>query len=296
MCLMKKRRNRFPKYLLPSLLFTAMLFSYSLTASAAVKDTDADGLTDQAEIQIYHTDPNNPDTDRDGVSDGQEVLNGTNPIDPSDSVPHAKNFSNPGILGAPEKFPWYFGRAAGILALILLTASVAFGLVMSSRAFLTIIPGADSYEFHRALSLASIIAVIVHFASFLFDGFIRLTFAEALVPYLFNRQGLTSSAGFDTRIPVMLGVIAFYLIIILILTAELRTKMPPKVWRIVHSVSFAAYPIFLLHGFMSGTDSKEGWMRAIYAFSFALIALLILIRIISRTVIPFFRRLKETSF
>ncbi len=37
-------------------------------------DSDHDGLTDEDEINIYHTDPNNPDTDADGLKDGEEVL------------------------------------------------------------------------------------------------------------------------------------------------------------------------------------------------------------------------------
>ncbi len=37
-------------------------------------DSDHDGLTDEDEINIYHTDPYNPDTDADGLKDGEEVL------------------------------------------------------------------------------------------------------------------------------------------------------------------------------------------------------------------------------
>lgn len=44
-----------------------------------LKDSDKDGLTDKEEIEIYHTDPNNFDTDEDGYSDGSEVENGYNP-------------------------------------------------------------------------------------------------------------------------------------------------------------------------------------------------------------------------
>lgn len=44
-------------------------------------DTDGDGVTDWEEVYIYFTDPLNPDTDYDGVTDGEEVLvYGTDPL------------------------------------------------------------------------------------------------------------------------------------------------------------------------------------------------------------------------
>ncbi|MEX0892006.1 MAG: hypothetical protein WEB88_07530 [Gemmatimonadota bacterium] len=43
-------------------------------------DTDSDGLTDIVETGIYGTDPDLPDTDGDGISDGDEVANGTDPL------------------------------------------------------------------------------------------------------------------------------------------------------------------------------------------------------------------------
>lgn len=45
------------------------------------KDTDNDGLNDQYEIDIYNTNPNNPDTDGDGYLDGEEVRNGYSPTE-----------------------------------------------------------------------------------------------------------------------------------------------------------------------------------------------------------------------
>ena len=43
-------------------------------------DTDRDGLSDGDEVNRYKTDPLNPDTDGDGISDGDEVKNGTDPL------------------------------------------------------------------------------------------------------------------------------------------------------------------------------------------------------------------------
>lgn len=45
-------------------------------------DTDRDGLNDYEEVKIYKTNPRNPDTDGDGNNDGVEVANGYNPNGP----------------------------------------------------------------------------------------------------------------------------------------------------------------------------------------------------------------------
>jgi len=43
-------------------------------------DSDGDGLLDTDETSVYGTSPSVFDTDGDGVGDGQEVYNGTNPL------------------------------------------------------------------------------------------------------------------------------------------------------------------------------------------------------------------------
>ncbi len=289
---MMKKTDRLVRVSFVAALFLAVFFSLASTVFAAVKDTDADGLTDEGEVTTYLTDPNNADTDGDGISDGQEVINGTDPLDADDRIPQASDFSDPGILGKPEQFPWFFSRAAGILAFILLTASSAFGLVISSRAFQKVFSGGDAYEFHRTISILSVFAVIAHFASLLFDRAFGLSFLDTLVPFHFAREGAVSATGFDLRLPIAFGIVAFYLIVLLVVTAEYRSKMPPKTWRIVHYASFAAYPLFLLHGFMSGTDSREGWMRVIYALSATIMIVLIFVRIVSRSILPGLRRFR----
>lgn len=45
-----------------------------------ITDSDNDGLSDWNELNIHHTDPTNPDTDGDYISDGKEIQLGTNPL------------------------------------------------------------------------------------------------------------------------------------------------------------------------------------------------------------------------
>ena len=49
-------------------------------------DTDGDGLLDGEEVDKYKTDPKNPDTDGGGIWDGVEVKNGADPLDPDDDI------------------------------------------------------------------------------------------------------------------------------------------------------------------------------------------------------------------
>ncbi|MBI4089934.1 MAG: hypothetical protein HY421_00860 [Candidatus Kerfeldbacteria bacterium] len=53
-------------------------------------DSDRDGLSDFDEVRVYRSDPNQPDTDGDGHTDGQEVQQGFSPTGPGklfDTVP-----------------------------------------------------------------------------------------------------------------------------------------------------------------------------------------------------------------
>ena len=50
-------------------------------------DSDQDGLTDAYELLSSHTDPHNPDTDGDAISDADEVLLKTNPLVSDPAIP-----------------------------------------------------------------------------------------------------------------------------------------------------------------------------------------------------------------
>ncbi len=52
-------------------------------AAPAEVDSDSDGLSDNQEINVWHTNPNNPDTDGDGTTDGDEINQGRDPLIPN---------------------------------------------------------------------------------------------------------------------------------------------------------------------------------------------------------------------
>lgn len=276
-----------------AIIFLAVFFVLGSNvhfAHAFVKDSDVDGLQDDAEANQYHTNPQVFDTDGDGRGDGDEVLDGTDPLDAESSYIASLSRPDPGILGNANQWTWYVGRASGILAFVLLTGVVSFGLIISSRAFIKIIPGAVAYEVHRFVAWLALGTVVLHFSSFFFDNFLKMRVVEALVPFMMFRE-LKTATGFSIGTAVALGTIAFYGMLILIFTSQWRSKMSPKLWRAIHYISIVTYLLFILHGFMAGTDSKEWWMQALYVTSVSIVSLLVLVRIFIRNLVPFWRSL-----
>jgi hypothetical protein len=52
----------------------------------SLSDTDEDGLSDGQEVVEFKTEPLNPDTDGDGTLDGDEIAQGTDPLDPANGA------------------------------------------------------------------------------------------------------------------------------------------------------------------------------------------------------------------
>lgn len=267
------------KYLL-SLLFSGALFlSFPFMLQAVIQDTDLDSLTDESEGSTYHTNPQLSDTDGDGISDGDEILQSTNPLDPQSSRLLELKKGDPGILGIPEKRAWYLGRASGIAAYILFLLVVIHGLIMTTRVWTKIFSMATIYSLHQYLSIAAFAITLLHLTCFFFDQYLKITLSETFIPFLLSRP-FSSVFGFNIGRAVALGIIAFYLAIVLIVTSLYRHKIPHRLWRGLHYLAFLFYILITLHGVTTGSDSAILSVRILYISGFSLVSLLIIFRIV----------------
>jgi ferric reductase like protein len=158
---------------------------------------------------------------------------------------------------------WYLTRGTGIVALVLLTASVSFGIAASLRAHTERWPRFAIGRLHRNLTLLSVVFVAVHVVTTVADGYAPIGLLDGVVPFLSPYR------------PVWLGLgtVAFDLLLALVITSYLRGLIGARAWRAVHWFAYVSWPVALAHSFGTGTDARAAWLVAIGVAALGAVAL-----------------------
>jgi sulfoxide reductase heme-binding subunit YedZ len=141
---------------------------------------------------------------------------------------------------------WYTARGTGVVALLLLTSTVALGAVGTARAETSRWPRVVTAQLHRHLSLLVVAFVAVHVASTVLDPFAPVGWTAAVIPF--------SSA--YRPVWLGLGAVALDLLLAVLVTSLLRARLGYRTWRAVHWLAYASWPVALWHGLGTGTDSR----------------------------------------
>jgi sulfoxide reductase heme-binding subunit YedZ len=150
---------------------------------------------------------------------------------------------------------WYLTRGTGTIALILLTLSVALGVANVRRMRSEHVPRFVLDAVHRNVSLLAVVFLLLHIVTSLLDGYAPITVVDVIIPFGSAYRPLWLG----------LGAVAFDLLIAVTITSLLRRRFGYRIWRAVHWAAYACWPVALLHGLGTGTDTKAGWMLVIVA-------------------------------
>jgi sulfoxide reductase heme-binding subunit YedZ len=150
---------------------------------------------------------------------------------------------------------WYITRASGIVALVLLTLTMLLGLATTARARARNWPGYAQQELHRRLSMIALVMVSIHVLTSVLDTFVSISWVAVVVPF-------TSTYG---RFWVGVGTISLDLMVAVLVSSLLRSRMKPGTWRALHWLAYLCWPVALAHTFGMGTDSGEPWVIALGA-------------------------------
>lgn len=160
---------------------------------------------------------------------------------------------------------WYLSRSSGMVAAVLLLASLVWGVLLSTRALKPIDRPAWLLSMHRWLTMLAVVATGVHLAALVADGYVHFGPKELLVP-----MASTWKPG-----AVALGVVALYLLVLVTVTSVFMRWLPKRLWRAVHATSYAMGWLAVVHGAMAGTDASNRVYQAV--------ALLLVIAAVSAT-------------
>jgi methionine sulfoxide reductase heme-binding subunit len=165
---------------------------------------------------------------------------------------------------------WFATRGAGVVTLLLFTASTCLGLLTTARWQTRAWPRFLTSELHRTLTLLSLAFLLVHIVTAIADPFTSLGLVAATVPFASSYRPIW----------VGLGVIALDLILALIVTSLARNLVGQRLWRAIHWAAYAAWPLALFHGLGAGSDAFSPWLLAIQAGSAIAVGVTLVWRIV----------------
>jgi methionine sulfoxide reductase heme-binding subunit len=162
----------------------------------------------------------------------------------------------PFVLAAGgSKALWFATRGAGIVALLLLTATVVLGVAGAVRLRSDRLPRFVVAGLHRNLTLLALAVLCVHIGTAVADTYAPLGVKDVFIPFVSVYRPLWLG----------LGTLAFDLLLALTITSLLRVRIGFRRWKQLHWLAYASWPVALVHGLGTGSDARFGWIQAVAA-------------------------------
>ncbi len=171
-------------------------------------------------------------------------------LPPTAGSPHVN-----AVVVTPTSPLWYTTRATGLIALVLITASVVLGLLTSVRFARPNWPRFVTVGLHRNMSLLVLVFTGLHILTTVTDSYAHINLLAVVVPFASSYRPIWLG----------LGAVAFDLLVAVTITSLLRVHVGHRLWRFVHWLAYLCWPAAIMHGLGTGTDTPQRWVLAITA-------------------------------
>lgn len=165
--------------------------------------------------------------------------------------------------------PWYLARSGGIVAWVLVTASVVVGLVQSTRVARGRANPAWLRAFHANAGGMAMAFTGIHGVGLLLDTTVDFSLVDVLVPFAAPWRPLA----------VAWGIVAMYLMAAVGITAWARRHLPKGTWLKAHRLSALTYVLATAHLLTAGTDVANTALQASAIASMFVVAALLFTRL-----------------
>lgn len=166
---------------------------------------------------------------------------------------------------------WFISRGAGIASYLLITGSMIYGLMITTRTASGAVPAPVTFSMHEFISWLGLALALTHAVVLMWDRYIKYSPANILIPFNSSYR------------PVWIGIgqVAFYISALVIASFYAKKRIGHKAWRMIHYISFVTFLLVTLHGIQAGTDSNTTAMQIVYITSLATVLFLTVIRILT---------------
>jgi sulfoxide reductase heme-binding subunit YedZ len=114
---------------------------------------------------------------------------------------------------------------------------------------------------HRWTAATGVLLLVAHVVSVVVDPHATIDVLDVVVPFDADYRSIWTG----------LGTVAVDLLLVVVLTSLLRSRLRPRLWRAVHLTAYAAWALAVTHGLGAGTDAGERWVAATTAGSVGLV-------------------------
>jgi predicted ferric reductase len=166
---------------------------------------------------------------------------------------------------------WYLTRSTGAVALLLLTFAIVLGVLDVRRFSTPEWPRFVVDSLHRNVSLLAMAFLVLHILTSVLDSFAPISLLDSFVPF----------TGSYRPFWLGLGAVSFDMLLAVTITSLLRQRMGYSTWRAIHWLTYASWPIALLHGFGTGSDVKATWLLALSVGCLVVVLAAVLARVLS---------------
>ena len=163
---------------------------------------------------------------------------------------------------------WYLTRASGVVAMVLIVAAIADGLIFSGKEGGRRLRPAWWMDLHRGLGGYALAFTGFHLLTSYGAG-LGVTLAQIVVP--------SAAPQFSTAFTF--GVLALYLMVITVFSSWPKRLLGRGLWHAVHLLSIPAAVLVALHGYQLGTDAPAPWYLAVMVALAALVTYPLFLRL-----------------
>lgn len=150
-------------------------------------------------------------------------------------------------------FWWYVSRASGTVAWVLVLATCAWGILLATRLFRGWDRPAWLLDLHRWLGSLLVASTALHMIALVGDNYTHFTVTHLVVPFASEwKPG-----------EVAVGVVSFWMLAAVQITSWMMKKLPKRLWRAVHMLSYLAFVMVTWHAIAAGTDASSRWYGAL---------------------------------